>query len=44
MENYDSIRLNWEEKGSGEPMVLLHGNGEDTSYFVNQMDWFAARG
>lgn len=44
MENYDSIRLNWEEKGSGEPLVLLHGNGEDTSYFVNQMDWFAARG
>lgn len=44
MDNYDSIRLYWEEKGVGEPLVLLHGNGEDTSYFVNQVDWFAARG
>ena len=44
MENYDSVQLNWEEKGSGEPLVLLHGNGEDASYFVNQVDWFAARG
>ncbi len=44
MENYDSIQLHWEETGSGEPLVLLHGNGENTSYFVNQVDWFAARG
>ncbi len=26
------------EKGTGEPLILLHGNGEDSSYFVNQME------
>ena len=30
------------EKGIGEPLILLHGNGEDCSYFVHQMDAFAA--
>jgi len=29
------------EKGQGEPLILLHGNGEDSSYFVHQMDAFA---
>lgn len=32
----------YEEKGQGEPLVLLHGNGEDCSYFKRQMDAFAA--
>ena len=27
------IKLHYEEKGTGQPMVLLHGNGEDSSYF-----------
>lgn len=30
------------EKGIGEPLILLHGNGEDCSYFAHQMDDFAA--
>lgn len=30
------------ERGIGEPLILLHGNGEDCSYFVHQMDAFAA--
>jgi pimeloyl-ACP methyl ester carboxylesterase len=30
------------EKGIGEPLILLHGNGEDCSYFAHQMDAFAA--
>ena len=30
------------EKGIGEPLILLHGNGEDCSYFAHQMDSFAA--
>ena len=30
------------EKGIGEPLILLHGNGEDGSYFAHQMDAFAA--
>lgn len=29
------------EKGSGFPLILLHGNGEDGSYFVHQMEPFA---
>ncbi len=34
------IELHYQEKGSGEPFVFLHGNGEDCSYFKNQMDYF----
>lgn len=34
------IELHYQEKGSGEPFVFLHGNGEDSSYFKNQMDYF----
>jgi len=29
------------EKGSGHPLVLLHGNGEDCTYFSGQIDEFA---
>ena len=29
------------EKGQGEPLLLLHGNGEDSSYFVHQMEFFS---
>ena len=29
------------EQGSGEPLILLHGNGEDSSYFVHQMEPFS---
>ncbi len=29
------------EKGTGVPLILLHGNGEDCSYFVHQMEPFA---
>ena len=27
------IRLHWEEKGEGKPLILLHGNGEDAELF-----------
>lgn len=30
------------EKGQGEPLVLLHGNGEDSNYFINQIDEFSS--
>ena len=30
------------ERGTGEPLILLHGNGEDSSYFSNQMEAFSA--
>ena len=29
------------EKGQGEPLILLHGNGEDSSYFSGQIDEFS---
>ena len=37
------IRLNYEEKGSGEVLLLLHGNGEDHTNFRAQMEYFSAR-
>ena len=37
------IELFYREKGSGEPLVLLHGNGEDGSYFVHQIEHFQSR-
>ena len=35
------ISLNYYEKGRGETLILLHGNGEDMTYFRNQVDCFA---
>ena len=37
------IQLYYEEKGAGEPLILLHGNGESGDYFSRQIDAFAAR-
>lgn len=36
------IKLHYEEAGSGFPLILLHGNGEDHTYFKHQMAPFAA--
>ena len=35
------IKLHYTEKGSGAPLILLHGNGEDGTYFRNQIDCFS---
>lgn len=35
------ISLYCQEQGAGAPLLLLHGNGEDGTYFVHQMDAFA---
>lgn len=35
------IKLYYREKGSGKPLILLHGNGESGEYFVNQIDYFS---
>lgn len=35
------ISLYYEEQGQGEPIFLLHGNGEDGTYFVNQLSFFS---
>ena len=36
------IKLHYVERGSGEPLVLLHGNGEDGTYFEHQLAYFSA--
>ena len=35
------ITLNYVETGEGFPLVLLHGNGEDHTYFVKQIPAFS---
>ncbi|MGN1013730.1 MAG: alpha/beta fold hydrolase [Butyricicoccus sp.] len=32
----------YQEKGAGEPLLLLHGNGENSEYFVHQLDELSA--
>lgn len=35
------IALHYQEKGHQEPFILLHGNGEDGSYFQHQIEYFS---
>lgn len=37
------IRLNYTERGAGKPLILLHGNGENHKYFVNQIGYFSEK-
>lgn len=30
----------YEEAGAGEPLILLHGNGESCEYFSRQISYF----
>lgn len=34
------IELYYQEKGTGEPFIFLHGDGENSSYFGNQINYF----
>lgn len=36
------ISLHFVEQGGGKPLILLHGNGEDGSYFKHQINSFSA--
>lgn len=36
------ISLYYTERGAGEPLVLLHGNGESHRYFARQIEFFSA--
>lgn len=38
-----NITLYYREKGNKEPFILLHGNGENNSYFKHQIDYFSNR-
>ncbi len=35
------ITLHFQEKGTGYPLILLHGNGEDSSRFRHQIEYFS---
>ena len=35
------IQLHYIEQGFGQPLIFLHGNGEDGSYFAHQMEAFS---
>lgn len=37
------IQLNYIEKGSGAPLILLHGNGGNYGYFEHQIEYFAKK-
>lgn len=37
------IKLNYIQKGKGFPLMLLHGNGEDLSYFEHQIEHFSKK-
>lgn len=37
------IELNFEEKGAGEALIMLHGNGEDHSVFRKEIDYFSKK-
>ena len=34
------IKFNYTDNGFGDILILLHGNGEDSSYFVHQIEYF----
>lgn len=35
------IKLHYREQGEGYPLILLHGNGEDSSHFKHQIEFFS---
>ena len=37
------IQLHYTESGTGTPLILLHGNGEDGSYFMRQTEYFSEK-
>lgn len=40
---FEGASLHYEEEGEGEPLLLLHGNGENLHYFDKQIPIFAQR-
>lgn len=33
----------YQEKGNGQPFILLHGNGENSDYFIHQIEYFSSK-
>ena len=42
MKNND-IQPYYIEEGRGEVLILIHGNGEDGNYFINQIPYFSKK-
>lgn len=38
------IKMNYIEKGTGAPLIMIHGNEDTCHYFEKQMDYFAGKG
>lgn len=41
MRTMTDIQLHYIEQGEGQPLILLHGNGENSGYFEHQIDCFS---
>ena len=39
----NGIKMYYETYGEGEPLLMLHGNGQSISAFMNQVDDFSDR-
>lgn len=37
------IKLSYKDKGTGTPLIMLHGNGESNAYFVHQINFFSKK-
>ena len=38
IKTHDGEKIHYVRKGSGTPLILLHGNGQSARYFKPQMD------
>ena len=38
IKTHDGEKIHYVRKGTGTPLILLHGNGQSASYFKPQMD------
>ncbi|MBO5197099.1 MAG: alpha/beta hydrolase [Lachnospiraceae bacterium] len=43
MSGKDKAELYYQEQGEGMPLVLLHGNGENSGYFEHQLSYFSKK-
>jgi pimeloyl-ACP methyl ester carboxylesterase len=39
----NGIKMYYETYGEGEPLLMLHGNGQSISAFMNQVDDFSKK-